>query len=746
MQNHNSLPFWICLLLTVVTVFLYSQVQHFDFINLDDPAYVTDNDYVKMGITEASLRWVLWGDVASNWHPLTMFSHMLDVTLYGVNPGAHHITNVQFHVLNTLIVFWIFFKLTRCPWKAFWIALFFSIHPLHVESVAWISERKDVLSTFFGLLCILCYIKFTHCENKLWYWFSIMALFLGLLSKPMLVTFPFILLLLDFWPLRRLLKDGRLIPLVVLEKLPFIILSITFSIITFFIQNITGAVLQSHTIPIWVRIVNAFRSYVVYMYQTFLPLNLSVFYPYPLQFNILKSIGYGLLILGITLLFWKYKNKFPWGFIGWFWFIGTLFPVIGIIQVGVQARADRYMYFPMLGILIIVIHTIFHIQQRFSFRRSYLTLLGISISLFYGFHGYKQISKWENSYSLFSQAVVNTGGSAIAYSSLGIHSVINGNIDIAEEMFLKALSYNPRDPLSHMNLVDIYRRKGDDIKRKFYYEKLMEINPTQYVHQLGIAGLMIDLKLWSEARERLRYYVRYNPFNADAIGLLGVVEAELGNISIGLDYLKHAEKLNPMHPAVHSNLGITYRAMGKIESARYHFEKALLYDPANHVFLDRFRSILRERKQIQDRIFILLSNRVESPCYDIEKQVEIALMLRSLENHDQAIQVLENANQCDSFKEPLLYHLGILYAEKAQYSKSIDSFNRLIKTNPDHVEGYYRIGTVLARMNQAQDACQAIKKALEKGFNDSKRLKNDPNLASIQEEPCFRELVNSIIR
>lgn len=743
MQNRGSFPYWVSLFLTLMTLLVYWQVRSFEFIHLDDPAFVTENDYVKMGVTRESLRWMLWGDVASNWHPLTMLSHMVDVTLYGVNPGAHHVTNVQLHILNTLLVFWIGYRLIPNRWYAFWIALIFSIHPLHVESVAWVSERKDVLSTLFGLLCIRFYIHYTDSGKKIWYWCAFAALLFGLFAKPMLVTFPFLLVLLDFWPLQRLFHNHHLKGIVILEKIPLIILSLSFSIITYFTQHITGAVLPSQSLPLYVRVANAFDSYVIYIYQSAWPLRLSVFYPYPKHIIFIQYLGSAIGILGASFLFFKYRNKFPWGFVGWFWFIGTLIPVIGFIQVGTQAHADRYMYIPMIGLLIIVVDGISHIGEKYSIPNTLLGFVFVFLSVFYGFLGYRQVSKWENTYQLFSQAVAHTGGSAMAYSTMGVYLKIHGDIAAAEQMFLKALNFNDRDALAHMNLIDIYGRTGDQNRKRQQFDTLMRINPTHYVYQLGIAGILIDQNEWNQAKERLKYYVAYNPFSADALGLLGVVEAELGDVAAGIDFLKKAEKLKPDHPAVHANLGVVYRSMGKIESAKNHFEKALWYDPANTVYLERFRSILRGKKELQDRI-TLLTSRAKGVSLDCKAQLELAQGYRLLENYDQAILALEKARKCDSIIEEVLYRLGILYAEKARYTESIESFRRLIEINPAHAEGHYRIASVYARMNRPDETCQALKTAIEKDFRDEKRLRNDPNFIPVHEAPCFQDILSSL--
>jgi hypothetical protein len=354
----------VCLLLVFATLAVYWRVSTYEFVGYDDDGYVTENPRVKRGVTLDNIGWALQATQKSNWHPLTWLSHMLDVQFFGMNAGAHHMTSVFFHILNSLLLFAVFRKMTGRVWRSGFVAAMFAIHPLHVESVVWISERKDVLSTFFGMLTLWSYARYAVFPEIKRY-LPVVAFFaLGLMAKPMLVTLPFVLLLLDYWPLKRiqfntLSKDSTTparqysVSFLIREKTPLFVLSLTSCFITFFTQKKSGAIGTFEIHPFSVRVANAFISYLEYIQKMIWPDNLSVLYPYPGTISELQLIAALILFFSISFLAIRYLKQFPWLGVGWFWYLGTLVPVIGLVQVGVQALADRYTYLPLTGLFII---------------------------------------------------------------------------------------------------------------------------------------------------------------------------------------------------------------------------------------------------------------------------------------------------------------------------------------------------------------------------------------------------------
>ena len=385
----------IAVLLVLLTIAVYWPATRYDFINFDDPAYVTKNPNVQSGLSRESVKWAFFHPVSANWHPLTVMSHMLDCQLYGLKPWGHHLTSVLLHALNAVLVFVLLRQLTRAVWRSLLVAALFAVHPLLVESVAWISERKDVLSGFFGLLCLIFYARYAQPKivnrqsSIINYALAVFFFALGLISKPMLVTWPFVMLLLDYWPLGRLQttdyglpssesKNGpqpstawrgeatcrvevkrrrerrRLTPLL-LEKLPFFALAAVASCVTFVVQKHGGAVSAGESWPLGAHAGNALISYCRYLEKLFWPTDLAVFYPHPKDWPLALVLPAGLLLVAISVLFFVERRRYPFLLMGWLWFCGTLVPVIGLVQVGGQAMADRYAYLPSLGVLIVAI-------------------------------------------------------------------------------------------------------------------------------------------------------------------------------------------------------------------------------------------------------------------------------------------------------------------------------------------------------------------------------------------------------
>ncbi len=338
--------FWIYLVLFVTTFAVYVQVRQFDFVNYDDPEYVSKNLHVREGITPAGIAWAFTSGDSANWLPLTRISHMFDAQLFGMRSGFHHLTNVLIHALATLLLFAFLSRATHMRWPSAFVAFVFALHPLHVESVAWIAERKDVLSAFFWFLALWSYVRYAERPGLGRYLLVLLPFCLGLMAKPMIVTLPFVLLLLDVWPLRRAARFGK--------KLPFFALSAAVAITTYLVQRSSGAVKALTVFPIGLRVENALVSYCVYLGKMFWPASLAVFYPYPLTVPVWKYTIAGLAIVSISALAVRLFRAYPYVAVGWFWYLGTLLPVIGLVQVGAQARADRYMYVPMVGLAIIL--------------------------------------------------------------------------------------------------------------------------------------------------------------------------------------------------------------------------------------------------------------------------------------------------------------------------------------------------------------------------------------------------------
>jgi tetratricopeptide (TPR) repeat protein len=469
----NQLTALICLALAVVTTALYWPMTHHNFVNFDDDDYITNNSHVKAGLTWAGVIWAFHTGAAANWHPLTWLSHMLDCQLYGLYPGGHHSTNLLFHVANTLLLFLLLRQLTGAVWRSAFVAALFAWHPLHVESVAWAAERKDVLSAFFWILTLMAYMRYARCVTSgtcqvtrtasFWsrvtchvspYYFLALFFFAcGLMSKPMVVTLPFVLLLLDFWPLDRFQpgSSARSIINLIVEKLPFFALTLAASVVTYFVQT-SGRELWSpaeRAFPS--RVANALWAYERYISKTFWPADLSIFYPYPHHWPVGLAIGAALLLaMWSGLSIWRARQN-PYLLVGWFWFLGTLIPTIGLVQVGSQSLADRYMYIPSVGLFILVAWGINDfLNWRPHWRR--ITTFAGGVALAGCLVGTEiQLSYWQNSIKLFEHAIEVTTDNFVAYTCLGETLSDLGLKKEAMMLCAEAVKISPNSPVAQYN-------------------------------------------------------------------------------------------------------------------------------------------------------------------------------------------------------------------------------------------------------------------------------------------------------
>ena len=452
------------LALTVVTFAVYWQVNRFDFINFDDPLYVTENSHVQSGITLAGIRWAFSTTYADSlWHPLIWLSLMLDNQLVGLNAGGYHITNLILHILSALLLFWLFNRMTGAIWKSAFVAAFFAVHPLHVESVAWIAERKDVLSAFFWMLTLCLYVYYTEKPVIKRYLPVVSCFVLALLSKPMVVTLPVIMILLDYWPLKRFeFREVNFALWQLKEKIPLFILSAVFSIITIYTQYNPSI---KH-FPFGLRIANASVSFVTYLEKTFMPNNLAVFYPYPAQIQCWQVLGAALLILVISVLVIAAIKRLPYLFVGWLWYAITLLPVIGIVQSGEQAMANRYHYLPSIGIAFLLAWGIPLLIKREDLRKKILFPMGLFFIAILSFITWQQCGLWQNNIKLWNYNLQVTKNNALVHNNLGLALFTNGKTEEAIDHYNKAICLIPDNIIFYINRANSYAALGQLIGKR----------------------------------------------------------------------------------------------------------------------------------------------------------------------------------------------------------------------------------------------------------------------------------------
>jgi tetratricopeptide (TPR) repeat protein len=511
----NGREIAICLFIAVITLSVYGRVVTYDFVNFDDNLYVTANVNVQSGITLKSIIWAFSFNEVAYWHPLSLISHMIDCRLFGLNPGMHHLINVFLHIASSIILFFILKQATGALWRSAIAASLFAIHPINVESVAWIAERKNVLSTLFWMLTMVAYVSYAN-RPAVYRYLAVMFFFvLGLLSKPMIVTLPFVLLLFDYWPLERIKPESEkgILSKIILEKVPLIILSLISVVVSSFSLKYARIFVSQESVPFDLRIENAFVSYLKYIAKIVWPQNLAVNYPFPSAVPLWHIIGSVIFILAVSAFALSAAKKRGYIFTGWFWYAGTLLPVTGIMQGGLwPAMADRWAYIPVAGLLVLLIwglHELF--IERFKINKLLIYLTGIASLSIIVMAAYLQVGYWKNSYTLFKHALEVTEGNFLAHNNMGSYLLRLGRLEEAERHFLEALVINP------------------------HYE--------------------------------------------EALNNIGIISYSEGKYYEAIDYYLKALKVSPDYPDAHNNLGVAMIAVGRKDEAISHFKKALIINP-----------------------------------------------------------------------------------------------------------------------------------------------------------------------
>ena len=619
----------ICATLALVVVWLYWPTSHHEFINYDDQDYVTENLIVQQGLSWEGLSWAFTTSHAGNWHPLTWLTHMMDCGIYGMNPGGHHATNVALHTLNSILLLLLLVQLTGLPWQSAFVAALFALHPLRVESVAWVSERKDVLSAFFGLLTLMAYVRYASeskvsgLKSKAWYGVALGLFASGLMSKPMLVTWPFVLLLLDIWPLHRVsiampTVDWPGLKKLLFEKIPFFALSIVASAVTLLVQQAAGAVTTAEALPIGTRLGNALISYTGYLEKMFWPNKLAVLYPYSQALPLNALIFASAVLLGISVLVIRSRQSRPYLLIGWLWYLGTLVPVVGLVQVGQQAMADRYTYLPSIGILIMLVWGMAELYKTKAIRIAgvtvgLLTLGGLAAAT------HQQLRHWRDSEALFAHVVAVTDNNAVAHYNLGSALAVKGQVAEAMGHFQEALRINPRHQEAHsdlglalvlagkieegithyeqaiainpkrdkpyFNLARALTLLGHKAEAIVNYEKVLELNPHHAEARMALAIHLGELGRWEEAAAQFDILARQFPNEAEVFWQYGNLRRSRGDNPGAIEQYTKALPLAPDNADLHDQFGLALALNGQTEPAIKHFQEAVrLHPTANHYY------------------------------------------------------------------------------------------------------------------------------------------------------------------
>jgi tetratricopeptide (TPR) repeat protein len=634
-------PAVLCLLLALCTFVVFLPVARQGFVNYDDSDYVTENPHVLGGLNWANIVWAFTTGHASNWHPLTWLSHMLDCQIFGSNAGPQHLVSVGFHIANTLLLFLLLRRMTGALWRSALVAALFAWHPLHVESVAWASERKDVLSAFFFLLTLGAYVRYvevqspkskaqspTTASNKApspsrityhasrYFLLSLSLFALGLMSKPMLVTLPFVLLLLDYWPLRRFelstlnpqpstlrssaTEDGATLLRLVAEKVPFFLLAAASSVITFIVQRKGGAV--STSLSVGARIANALVSYIRYIGKTFWPVDLSILYPHPGRWPAWQVIASAVLLLAIFAAVLWLARKQSYLAVGWLWFCGTLVPTIGLVQVGIQSMADRYTYLPLIGLFIMLVWGANELIPDRPWRAQALAIGGVSWLAASALLTERQVQFWRDSEALFGHAVKVTRDNYLAYNNLGFYLSGKGRTVEAMENYCQALKINPayEDALNNMG----YALAG---QKKFaeaipFYDAALRVRPLHAEVHNNLGNALSETGQIDDAIQHYLIVLTQKPDHADAHNNLGIALAMKGKLDEAIPHFQAAIRSKPSYASAHSNLGNALAAQHKLDAAINEYKEALRLKPDDAQAQNNLGNALTEQGAVEEAI------------------------------------------------------------------------------------------------------------------------------------------------
>ncbi|MBF0488171.1 MAG: tetratricopeptide repeat protein [Nitrospirae bacterium] len=539
----------------VLTLFVYADVIRFDFVGYDDRIYVTENTHIRNGLSWDNAAWAATAFYDSNWFPLTLISHMADVELYGLRPGMHHMNNILFHTANAVLLFYFFRRLLASYWMSAFIAVVFALHPVHVESVAWVSERKDVLSTFFWIIAMLSYVRYAARPKAATYLLFTICFVLALMAKPMPVTLPFVLLLLDYWPLCRVggispeprldCYEARPLRALIVEKVPLFVISVLSAAITLIAQKSGNSVVSLQRLPFGLRLENAAISYVKYIFNTVFPHKLSILYLLPPEIPPIQAIAAAAIVILISVAAVWNAVKLPYLFTGWFWFLGTLVPVIGLVQVGGQAMADRYNYMPSVGLFIIAAVGAPALLK--GYRRSGV-IIAVAAALlisFYTVSTKRQLQYWSNSITLFKRAIDVTTGNKVAYYNLGIVYAEMGRYDDAIECYENALRISPTDCDTIHNLGLALMNKGLPEEAAARFKRAIKLNPSYVKSYVAYGNLLLKQNRLDEAMQQYQQAIEMSPELPGALNGVGVVMALTGNPDGALRMFDKALSINP---------------------------------------------------------------------------------------------------------------------------------------------------------------------------------------------------------
>jgi len=736
----------ISILLATMTFAVFGQTLRFDFVNYDDDLYVYDNPVVARGLTLDGFRWALTFGEIGHWHPLTWLSHMLDCQIYGLHAGGHHLTNVLLHTTATILLFLVLRHLTGFLWRSAFVAAVFAIHPLRAESVAWIAERKDVLSAVFFMLTVGAYIRFVRQPPSAFRYGCVILLYaLGLLSKNMLVTLPFVLLLLDYWPLGRF-ADSRpqILRRLIVEKIPLLLLAMASCVATALVPEELNA---GDRLPFALRMENALVSCVIYLWQMIHPARLACYYPNPTNalpfWEWAGALG---LLLAISSAAFAFRKTRPYLIVGWLWYLGMLIPVIGIVQISHYAHADRYAYLPQIGLYLLLAWAAAEFCS--GWRHRHLLLGGLSIitlaSLMILAH--RQTAFWRNSETLWSHALNCTADNVVVRNNLGDALLAQGRVDDAIVHFQKALELNPAFARSHNDLGNALLQNGRADEAAAHFRKALELNPALAQAHNNLGNVLLQIGRVDEAIVQYQQGVELKPDLATFHYSLGKALLQKGRLDEAIIQCRRALELNPDFMEARNNLGNALFQKGRLDDAVVQYQQALAIAPSFAEVHNNLGNALLQKGQLDAAIIqyqqavkldpasalchyslgnaLLQVGRVDEAIVQCQKTLELSPDFVEGHNNlgnallqkgrvDEAIVQCQKALAINPGFAASRYNLGNAFLQKGQINEAANQFEMALESRPNFAEAELQLGKIYFQTGQTEKAIASYQKVLE---------------------------------
>lgn len=781
----------ICSLLVFLVTLVYFQTVHFEFINYDDQDYVTENAVIQKGITIEGIKWAfsfVENDL-TYWHPIAYMAHMLDCQLFGTNPGYHHLSNVFIHLLNAILLYFVCFYMTGARFQSAFAACLLAVHPISVDSVAWISQKKTLLATFFWLLSLVSYAWYANKGNLKRYGVVCLSVAAGLMTKPVMVTIPIIFLIFDFWPLNRvdgieikkkgqgsLIQNKKSLKWLITEKIPFLMLVVLWGITPFIPKHVTAKNISFDTVPFFLRFKNALVSYCLYLKKFFFPVDLAFLYPYPKYVSTLFALmsAIGMVVISYTVI--RHVRKYPYAATGWFVFLVSLVPFLGFVQGAVwPAYADRFAYVPFIGLYIVfswgLVDLAGHNVSGNALRWAVSCLAVVTLTILSFF----QTGFWKNNISLYTHALKVTKDNYLAHNNLGIaydehgdydeakrqydsslsinpsfskahHNLAvnllkNGDIDKAVEHFRLSLISNPENPVAKYNLANIAMEKGNTEEAIFLYQSALTDNP-EFSDAYNNLGVLLSQKgLRKAALEHYKQALVHNPSNISAISNLGNELFDMGRLNDARMCFSRALSLDSKNIKVMNDLGVLFAAMGKTKEAERLFTKVIEIEPNNQTANSNLTLIVKERDRLELQLATARKDSEANP-HDLKKLLLYAGLCEQISDFKKAETLYLNALTLKPDSLETLVALSEMYEKEGQYAKAILYYGRLAEAHDEKkAVAYYQIASIYAMQSQVDDSLKWLQAAADSGFNEWSYLNQDLRFDMIRKSKRFQEFI-----